>query len=212
VLLVLVLVSGVDAQLLRLGVSEQAAVGATHVYEVSASDFTTTASNTAEVIGFNVAAKMSVEFVAMQLVEAFGTPSTDTNITESLTLAVGDEDVAARYMAATQLATESTPIWLSFGVFPAGAVTVTPTTTPLIYVSAVTATDDGTNVTNVAVTVSTNVVMTAASATWAASAVGRHVYTATKEVRLTFTPHAEEATSAFNTGRVRVYFNIRDAR
>jgi len=98
----------------HLGVAEQAGhLGANLLVEIEYSDFTTTATNTAEVLTLDIAAgqgfcvlyaKTDVEFVG-----ALGT--------DSLTLTIGNTDVD-QYLTSMQLATESTEVSGKFGLDP----------------------------------------------------------------------------------------------
>lgn len=93
-----------------LGIQEMAATGATVAFDIKYSDFTTTASNTAEVLTFDIAAGQGFRVVYAKTIEEFvGVAGTD-----SLTLTVGNTDVD-QYLTSMQLATESTEVSGKFG-------------------------------------------------------------------------------------------------
>lgn len=205
--MVLMVVGMVQAASLRaLDSRERLAWGsATHMIEVTYEDFTETTDNTAETLTFNVAAKEGVEFVAMQLVSAFDTASTNT---ASLAVTAGDGTDADLYLTSTELASDGTEVWLKFGALNSGTIAVTPLTTSLEADPVLTLAKDGANVTNVTVATTSYTVSTNATAVFTAGELGRKVYTSADTVDLAFTPHAEEATSDFTSGKVRFYFRI----
>ena len=90
--------------------AERATHGATHVWTVEASDLVTANTNTAETVDVQLIANTLAEFVKMQLVTPFSAALTN----DSLTVAVGDEDSATRFLAATQLAADDTQVYWAF--------------------------------------------------------------------------------------------------
>lgn len=173
-------------------VSEQALYGASHIVEFEYSDFTESTTNTAEAFTnvFAVPAKFSVECVGMVLEKAFDTGN--TNYTGSCALKVGDGSDDDLFLTSTELASDGTEVWVSFGR-PLGATiastlsrqtgtfltaataqsktdlvySATPQTTSITYLDATTSAVSVVVCTNVVVTTGTgvtNIVPTTASA------------------------------------------------
>lgn len=169
--------------------------GATHVLTVDYTDFaTSTSSNTAleltNIVEF--AAKTGVELVYAKLNAAFDTG--DTNYTGSVLLTVGDSADADLFLASTELASDGTEVWFSYGRNSNYAPTLTPQTITITNVF-----DDITNV----VKVVTNV-----TATLVADVRAQNLYTAANYLKLTLTPNSEEALSANTVGSFSLYFRM----
>ncbi len=121
----------VDAK--RLGINEMAGhLGANYMIEVAYSDFSTTATNTAEVLTLDVAAGQGFTLLYADVIEEFvGVAGTD-----SLTVIVGDGADADQFLVSLELATESTELvgkfgtGLADGVFYESADTIDFTFTP----------------------------------------------------------------------------------
>ena len=184
--------TAIDGRVLSL--QERAAhAGATHCFTVDYSDLATTATNTAETLTFAVSAKQSVRFVSMKLDTAFDTGN--TNYTGSLAVTVGDGTDADLYLTSTELASDGSEVFFKFDSGYSSTVTVTPTTTALVYLGATT-------------NLTTNTVVTSIAAAYSPGALGRKVYTADDTIDFTFTPNTEEATSANTSGLVKFYMII----
>lgn len=96
----------------RLGVTESAGhLGANLLIEVEYSDFSTTATNTAETLTLDIAAGECFALVYAEVVTEFvGAAGTD-----SLTVIIGDGSDDNRFLASLEMATESTEL---SGKFP----------------------------------------------------------------------------------------------
>jgi hypothetical protein len=89
---------------------EQVRTGATHVWRVTTDDLTTTTADTAQALNFAVPAGTAVEFVSYRMVTAFNAAATN----DSLTISIGDEDSATRFLAATQIASDDTEVYVAW--------------------------------------------------------------------------------------------------
>lgn len=151
----LVMVAGlVQAATIRpMPISEEAHFGATHLVTVKYSDLTEATANTAQSLTnlISVAAKQSVELVAMMLVTPWAVGN--TNYTDSCLLEVGDGTDSDLYLTSTELASDGTEVFLKFGRSPEAlsttsatrtnvtdAVMVTQNQSPLTAVTALTTT------------------------------------------------------------------------
>lgn len=94
-------------------IEEQAAIGATHVVELEAEDFSATATNIETVALMAVPADVGVELVAAVLDTAFSDAS-DTNLV-SAAVVVGDGNDTDRYLLSTQLCGLGTEVNLAYG-------------------------------------------------------------------------------------------------
>lgn len=163
--------------------------GATHVYTVTHEDLTTTDTNTAQTLTWNVPANTGVELIGMVLNQAFDT-NNGTNITGSLSVKVGDGNDDDRFLTSTELASDGTEVFVKFPPPNAGTVTLTFQTLALT----------GT-VQNVAV-------VTNGTASFSASALGRTVYTSADTIDHVFTPTATESVASNDTGSVSFYYRL----
>lgn len=101
-----------------LSVQEQAKTGANIAFDVKYSDFSTTATNTAETLTFDVAAGQGFYVVYAKVKTEFvGAAGTD-----SLTLIVGDGDDADQFLTSMEMATESTEVSGKFGTTRADGI------------------------------------------------------------------------------------------
>lgn len=108
---VIALASAFVAQAAEVTVHPTSKYGATHEVTLDYSQFTTTATNTAEVLTWNVSADTAYELICFKLVTAFvGTDGTD-----SLGITVGDGGDADFFLTSTEFAGESTEVWAGFG-------------------------------------------------------------------------------------------------
>jgi hypothetical protein len=194
VLIVLALVL-VSAKAVEVNPRATLKYGGTHCVTVKYSDFTETTVNTAETLTWNVLAKQGVELVAMELVTAFD--SGDTNYTGSCLVTVGDGTDADLYLTSTELASDGTEVFWKFNPSYASTVTVTATTTNIVYLNAATNTV-------------TNTLVSAVSAVAGPALLGKKVYTADDTVDFTFTPNSDEALTGNTAGEVRFYFRWLD--
>jgi len=96
-----------------LTTSEKADKGATHVFTFEHSDLTESATNTAQALTFNVAAKMGVEVVAAELAEAF--TDSATNAFDSVAVKVGDGTDDDMFLTSTEVNSYGTEVWLKYG-------------------------------------------------------------------------------------------------
>lgn len=171
-----------------LSVPEMAAkAGATHVAIYEYSDFTTSATNTAQAFSNAIPANTGVECVAMYLDKAFDTAN--TNYTGSLTLTVGDASDADRFLTSTELASDGTEVFVKYGQ-PAYS-------------------QSGMSVTNlVTLNASTNAQTNALITISSLVPSGQALYTTATNIVLTFTPNLNEAVADNVQGSVRVYFRL----
>lgn len=192
-----------QAGVFPLPLEEQANTGATHVYIVKSSDFTQTTNGVSQTFDWAIGAKQSVEFVSMELKTAV------TGLT-NCTVSVGDEDSTNRFLSATVIASDDTEVFFAFATAAGGTVALTPSTVVITSISALTG-GVVTNVSDIGTTKATNTVWTGATAAFTATGAGRLAYTATKQIRLTFTPVAGEHLTSATAGEVFVYFKRFDA-
>lgn len=101
-----------------LSLQEQAKTGANIAFDVKYSDFTTTATNTAETLTFDIAAGKGFHVVYAKVKTEFVGP----NGTDSLTLKVGDGDDDDQFLTSMEMATESTEVSGKFGTSRADGV------------------------------------------------------------------------------------------
>jgi hypothetical protein len=95
------------AQLRPLLDSEAIRLGATHVWTVPATSLTDAVDDTAETVDLQLSDGTAVEFVNLALSSGFASGGTN----DSVTIQVGDEDTAARFLAATQVAGSTPVLW-----------------------------------------------------------------------------------------------------
>lgn len=99
------------AQAVEVTVHPTTKYGATHEVTLDYSMFTTTTTNTAEVLTWNVSANTAYELMCFQLNDAFvGAAGTD-----SLAITVGDGTDADLFLTSTEFAGESTEVYAGFG-------------------------------------------------------------------------------------------------
>lgn len=195
--------------------------GATHVAIFKNSDFTQSATNTAETFTNTIPAKHAVELVSMNLVQAFDTGN--TNYSGRLGLKIGDGSDDDLFLASTELASDASEVYIKYGPPNSAAVSATFTRSTATAVTGVTvqkgnfvvlttggATQTISVVTNVVPATSTFVTNGTVSATATAGELGRKLYPTGGNVVFTFTPNATEALDDNVTGEVRVYFRVFD--
>ncbi len=190
-LMALLVLAGIMAYGVEVNPRPNLKYGGTHCVTVKYSDFTTATTNTAQTLTWTVAAGQAVELVAMELVTAFD--SANTNYTGSCAVKVGDGTDDDLFLTSTELASDGSEVFWKFNPGYSSTVAVTATTTNLVYLNG------STNVT-------TNAVVSGVTASYAAGALGKKVYTAADTVDFVFTPNAEEALTANTSGEVRLYF------
>lgn len=95
------------AQLRPLLDNEALRLGATHVWTVPATALDNTNDDTAQTLDLQLTAGTAVEFINMSLSAGFASGGTN----DSVTIQVGDEDTAARFLAATQIAGATPVVW-----------------------------------------------------------------------------------------------------
>jgi len=179
-----------------LSAPERATWGATHCWELKASDLAaSTSTNTALATTVTVVnAKEAVVLVAMKLDTAFDTAN--TNYTGSCALKIGDGSDDDLFFESTELASDGTEVFFKFGRPPAGTSTIALTFQR--YAAGLIQADGGTNV--MAITNAT------AAATTTTTDYGQKYYSTAGAVVATLTPNSEEALSANASGKVRVFF------
>jgi hypothetical protein len=170
----------------QMGVAEMAEKHATDYVVIKASDFTQTATNTAEAFSNSIPTNCIVQFEYLALHTPF---DNGTNaFTTSTALTIGDGTTANLYLESTELNVDGTEILFR----PAVSMTT------------------GTVLTNL-IAAATNYNSTFLRAP-AAGVVGYKVYTTAAPVVLTFTPNSDEALSTLTSGEVRLYFTRRYLR
>jgi len=182
--------SAATTDLKVLPLEAQAHLGATHMLEISYSDFSAfTSTNTAYTITNSIPAKIGVTFVGAVLKTAFASGSTNT---ESVAMKIGDGSDDDLYLASTEFASDGTAVFVKFG--PPDAYTITPTLSKTVVTNDV-----------------LNSVVTNVTATAAAGELGRKLYAASGIIVLTITPNAQESLANYTSGKVRFYFRMIDA-
>jgi hypothetical protein len=122
-------ITALGADIRVLTATEAAVLGATHEVTLTYADLaaeTTVAATITNTAVFAVEANQAVEFVGWKLVTPFTTAS-DSTVTNSITLAIGDGTDTDRYMAATEICSDGTEVYWQFPL--AEFVTVTNTVT-----------------------------------------------------------------------------------
>ncbi len=220
-------VSSIMAVMLAAGISmgatfrslpneSKADFGATHVATITYTDLadaTNLAAGTYVISNIcPVAAKQSVEMVAMVLVSGFY--DTATNGHSSTAVTVGDGDSATTYMTSTELNTNGTAVYIKFGKSPLAVTSSIQTN--VIAISLLTTNcwvNGGTNqfylVTNATITSETQTRLT--GITDLNNNTGTKVYTSAGDLKFTFTGTSSYAMQDLDAGEVRFYFRLKDA-
>ena len=163
----LIAVSAMGVEISGLSTAEMSQWNATDVISVNYKDFSAyTSSNVTATLTnvLGIAAGTSLELVAFVLDKAWVTP-THTNIwTNSISLTVTDAGATNSILAATEIAAESTEVWLKLPFVQ----------TTLNYVASIA----GTN----------NIVVTSGSTAVMTMPAGNKYYTAANGVNITLTP------------------------
>lgn len=189
--------------------------GATHVAVLKYSDLTASTNLAAgSYVVSNLcvlAAKQSVEMVAMVLITPF--VDTATNAHNSTTMKVGDTADDDAFLTSTELNSDGTEVFIKFGRTDAAATSGTAiNTTNVTYLTGVVSNSLGQSwvvVTNITAATESQTRLTALSDI--GNSVGRKVYTAANNLYFTFTGTSSYAMSNLDAGEVRCYFRIKDA-
>lgn len=191
-------------------------IGATHVAVITYSDLasaTNLAAGTYVVSNIcPVAAKQSVEMVAMILVAPFYDSATNGH--SSTTVTVGDGTSATAFMTSTEMNTNGTAVYVKFGTSPAALTTSTQTNIIAVTFNTTNCwVNGGTNqfylVTNITATAETQTRVT--GITDLNNNTGTKVYTSANDLKFTFTGTSSYAMQDLDAGEVRFYFRIKDA-
>jgi len=190
VILVAALLVGSIAQaqtMKQLTEQEKADTSANWVYTLKYGDFNVASTNTAETNTVNILAKQGFRVVAMTLPTAFETGSSAL-WTTSVGVVVGDGTDADLFLTSTELASDSTEVFLKYG--RSGFQTLSLNTINL--------SSGSTNYNAV-----TNVTISQTE--------GTKVYTSDDTIDFIFTPSNEEMLSSNTAGEVRFYIEIWDS-
>lgn len=196
VILVAALLVGSIAQgqtMKQLTEQEKADTSANWVYTFKYGDFNVASTNTAETNTVNILAKQGFRVVAMTLPTAFDTGSSAL-WTTSVGVVVGDGSDADLFLTSTELASDSTEVFLKYG--RSGFQTLSLNTAII---------------TNEAKSAAITNIYTAVTNATISQTEGTKVYTSDDTIDFIFTPSNEEMLSSNTAGEVRFYIEIWDA-
>lgn len=183
-------------EIVRLDSLEAAAYGASYVTIIEYDDFAAfTETNGTHGITSSIPAKVGLTMAGMILETAFNDARGSAS-TNSMLLTIGDGSDADYFLTSTEVAADSTEVFVQFSPVGAGTIVSTPTLqTVAVTNSAVEDTFPATLVTNLTI-----------ASTFTGSRLGQKYYSAAGSVVYTFTGAGGVIPSSLTSGKLKIYW------